>query len=70
MPKAENSDYKGREENVRVCGTVLYLGCDDGYTNVHACQNSEMHTKKDEFYNIYKLGTKPELTKMIETLLD
>ena len=64
MPKAENSAYKGHEENFRVCGTVLYLGCDDGYTNVCACQNAEMHPKKDEFYNIYKLDTKPELIKI------
>ena len=70
MPKAENNDHKVQEENFRVCGTVLYLDCDDGYTNVCVCQNSEIHTKKDEFYNIYKFGSKPELTKITETLLD
>ena len=47
---------KGEQEgNLCRDEIVMFLGCDDGYTNVCTCQNAEMHPRKDEFYNIYKV---------------
>lgn len=44
--------YKGLEGVLGGHGTVPYPDWDGGYTNVCVCSNSELYTKKGEFYCI------------------
>lgn len=60
--------YKGSEGTFGWHATLLYLDCDDGYTSV--CVETQKCTVKRVNFTVYKLCSKSDLTKKIETFSD